>query len=78
MEERGVIVENVRKEKSYLLPFASYRPSNNYEKNVALVGDASSMINPMSGEGIFYGMESGYLLAKILMKNFIIKIYQMI
>jgi geranylgeranyl reductase family protein len=70
MEERGVIVENVRKEKSYLLPFASYRPSNNYEKNVALVGDASSMINPMSGEGIFYGMESGYLLAKNTYEKF--------
>ena len=32
--------------------------------NIALIGDASSMINPISGEGIFYGMEAGYLLAK--------------
>jgi len=29
-----------------------------------LVGDAGSMINPMSGEGIFYGMESGFVLAE--------------
>ena len=50
-------------EKSYMLPFASSRPKLAHDK-VALVGDAGSMINPMSGEGIFYGMEAGYLLAK--------------
>ena len=64
LEGRGVIVENIRKQKSYLLPFASSRPKRNKSSNVALIGDASSMINPMSGEGIFYGMEAGYLLAK--------------
>ena len=66
LEQRGVIVENIRDEKSYLLPFASSRPKIKKNINVALIGDASSMINPMSGEGIFYGMEAGYLLAKTL------------
>ncbi len=64
LEKRGVVVENVRDEKSYLLPFASSRPKIKKDVSVALIGDASSMINPMSGEGIFYGMEAGYLLAK--------------
>jgi flavin-dependent dehydrogenase len=64
LESRGVIVENVRKQKSYMLPFASSRPKLIKNINVALIGDASSMINPMSGEGIFYGMEAGYLIAK--------------
>ena len=64
LEKRGVVVENVRDEKSYLLPFASSRPKIKKNVSVALIGDASSMINPMSGEGIFYGMEAGYLLAK--------------
>ena len=63
LESKGVIVENIRMEKSYMLPFASSRPALAHDK-VALVGDAGSMINPMSGEGIFYGMEAGYLLAK--------------
>ena len=63
LESRGVIVENIRLEKSYMLPFASSRPKLAHDK-VALVGDAGSMINPMSGEGIFYGMESGFLLAE--------------
>ena len=64
LTNRGVVVENIRHEKSYLLPFASSRPKFKNDINVALIGDASSMINPMSGEGIFYGMEAGYLLAK--------------
>ncbi len=64
LTNRGVVVENLRDEKSYLLPFASSRPKFRNDINVALIGDASSMINPMSGEGIFYGMEAGYLLAK--------------
>ena len=64
LTNRGVLVENIRDEKSYLLPFASSRPKFKNDINVALIGDASSMINPMSGEGIFYGMEAGYLLAK--------------
>ena len=63
LESRGVIIENIRMEKSYMLPFASSRPRLAHDM-VALVGDAGSMINPMSGEGIFYGMESGFLLAE--------------
>ena len=64
LESRGVVVENIRKQKSYMLPFASSRPKLKKNINIALIGDASSMINPISGEGIFYGMEAGYLLAK--------------
>ena len=62
LESRGVIVENLRMEKSFMLPFASSRPKLGHNR-VALIGDAGSMINPMSGEGIFYGMEAGFLLA---------------
>ena len=62
LESRGVIVENLRMEKSFMLPFASSRPKLAHNR-VALIGDAGSMINPMSGEGIFYGMEAGFLLA---------------
>ena len=62
LKSRGVIVENLRMEKSFMLPFASSRPKLGHNR-VALIGDAGSMINPMSGEGIFYGMEAGFLLA---------------
>lgn len=62
LKGRGVIVENLRMQKSFMLPFASSRPKLAHDR-VALIGDAGSMINPMSGEGIFYGMEAGFLLA---------------
>jgi len=62
LKSRGVIVKNLRMEKSFMLPFASSRPKLAHNR-VALIGDAGSMINPMSGEGIFYGMEAGFLLA---------------
>jgi len=69
LESKGVVVNNLRMEKSYMLPFASSRPKLSHDK-IALVGDAGSMINPMSGEGIFYGMEAGYLLAKETFSSF--------
>ena len=69
LESKGVVVNNLRMEKSYMLPFASSRPKLSHDK-IALVGDAGSMINPMSGEGIFYGMEAGYLLANETYSSF--------
>tara|TARA_Y100000592_G_scaffold64593_1_gene100581 strand:+ start:300 stop:1589 length:1290 start_codon:yes stop_codon:yes gene_type:complete len=69
LKSKGVVVNNLRMEKSYMLPFASSRPKLSHDK-IALVGDAGSMINPMSGEGIFYGMEAGYLLAKETFSSF--------
>lgn len=44
--------------RAYMLPFASHVPPLAYGR-VALVGDAGSMINPFSGEGIAYGMAAG-------------------
>ena len=44
--------------RAYMLPFASYVPPLVHGR-VALVGDAGSMINPFSGEGIAYGMAAG-------------------
>ncbi len=63
LRSKGIVVNNVRDARSYVLPFASSLPKFSHN-HAALVGDAASMINPMSGEGIFYGMEAGYILAK--------------
>lgn len=63
LESKGIVIQNLRDEKSYILPLASVTTKISHDR-AALVGDAGSMINPMSGEGIFYGMEAGYILAK--------------
>ncbi len=49
--------------RAYMLPFASYVPPLEHGR-VALVGDAGSMINPFSGQGIAYGMAAGIEAAR--------------
>ena len=34
--------------------------------NWALIGDAAACVNPLNGEGIDYGLETGRLLAELL------------
>ncbi len=50
---------------SQILPLASQMPPLAYPQvSAALIGDAASMINPLTGEGIFYGMEAGLKLGQ--------------
>ena len=49
------------------LPFASRLPRLALPaQSAALIGDAASMINPLTGEGISYGMVAGLLLGREL------------
>ena len=57
-----------RMARAYMLPFASHVPRLVYGR-VALVGDAGSMINPFSGEGIAYGMAAGIEAATRAVKS---------
>ncbi len=52
---------------AHILPYGSELPRLAHpEEQAALIGDAGSMINPLTGEGIFYGMFAGELLGRIL------------
>ncbi|MEX1094004.1 MAG: geranylgeranyl reductase family protein [Acidimicrobiia bacterium] len=62
LEAGGYRVSDLTSARTYLLPYTPGLPTLAYER-AALIGDAASMINPWSGEGIFYGMEAGRLLA---------------
>lgn len=54
-------------EKSAPLPYAVPLPRLGFPNTpAALVGDAASMINPLTGEGIFYGMQAGITCAEFL------------
>jgi len=48
---------------SYILPYGSQLPKL-VSGNKIILGDAASMINPFTGEGIFYGMFAGKSLAE--------------
>jgi flavin-dependent dehydrogenase len=52
---------------AHILPYGSELPRLAHpEEQAALIGDAASMINPLTGEGIFYGMFAGELLGRLL------------
>jgi geranylgeranyl reductase family protein len=49
--------------RAHHLPFSSFRPPPGAGK-VLLAGDAASLVNPLSGEGIYYALASGRLAAQ--------------
>lgn len=65
LRERGFEIGEVDRVGSHQLPHARGMTRFTSE-NVALVGDAAAMINPLSGEGIFYGMTAGAMLGDCL------------
>src|SRR5215831_7280328 len=52
---------------AHILPYGSELPRLAHPaEQAALIGDAGSMINPLTGEGIFYGMFAGELLGRLV------------
>jgi menaquinone-9 beta-reductase len=49
--------------RAHHLPFSSFRPPPG-KGRVLLAGDAASLVNPLSGEGIYYALASGRLAAR--------------
>src|SRR4029453_18098148 len=49
--------------RAHHLPFSSFRPPPGAGR-VLLAGDAASLVNPLSGEGIYYALASGRLAAR--------------
>jgi menaquinone-9 beta-reductase len=56
---------DLRAETSALLPMGG-AVSNVAGPNWALIGDAAACVNPLNGEGIDYGLETGRLVAELL------------
>ncbi|MFD7309918.1 NAD(P)/FAD-dependent oxidoreductase [Promicromonospora sp. NPDC059942] len=67
LERRGFSVSGVERVATHQLPHAAARtPMTAPGRAAVLVGDAAATINPLSGEGIFYGMAAGVQLAEHL------------
>ena len=65
LRERGVELGELRDQRSHQLPGVVGMPRLAFER-AALVGDAASLINPVSGEGIAYGMTAARRLVEAL------------
>lgn len=63
-EEFG-LGDELRMPTSALLPMGG-AVSNVAGRNWALIGDAAACVNPLNGEGIDYGLETGRLVAELL------------
>jgi geranylgeranyl reductase family protein len=59
---------NLRAPTSALLPMGG-AVSNVAGPNWALIGDAAACVNPLNGEGIDYGLESGRLVAEVMAEH---------
>ncbi|WP_435769970.1 geranylgeranyl reductase family protein [Nocardioides sp. SYSU DS0651] len=66
-EEFGLGTE-LRMPTSALLPMGG-AVSHVAGRNWALIGDAAACVNPLNGEGIDYGLETGRLLAELLAED---------
>lgn len=65
LRERGVALGELRQERAHQLPGAMGMPRL-ASGRAALIGDAASMINPVSGEGIAYAMTAARRLVNAL------------
>lgn len=65
LRERGVTLGEMRQERAHQLPGVMGMPQLAFDR-AALIGDAASMINPVSGEGIAYAMTSARRLVNAL------------
>lgn len=65
LADRHLPVTGVDNFSTYTLPHGGRLPRMTGDR-VALVGDAASMINPLSGEGIVYGLKASRLLAETI------------
>lgn len=56
--------------KGAMLPFGKYiKTPINKEKNLLLVGDAAGLVDPFTGEGIYFAMLSGIKASKVIING---------
>jgi geranylgeranyl reductase family protein len=65
VRRRGIAFSDPIDHRAHHLPHFGGMPQLSYPR-AALIGDAASMINPFSGEGIAYGMTAAALLSETL------------
>ncbi len=58
--------ENLERPRAWRLPMSAAR---RHGPGWAAVGDAAGLVNPMNGEGIDYGLESGMLIADLFLAD---------
>lgn len=68
LEEEELTDYEVLKAKGHLLPVGGQKQSLNSKQGL-LVGDAAGLVDPLSGEGIFYALKSGELASQVIIET---------
>jgi len=63
-----VDTKNIAAAKAHIIPFGSKRIRLG-KNNIVLIGDAAGFVEPVTGEGIYYALESAKLCAEAILKN---------
>ena len=67
LKNRGLLPRDVRYSKVSGAPLPGGGPiSKVYHGNIFLLGDAAGFVSPLSGEGIYYAMESGRIISNVI------------
>lgn len=69
LQARGVTIDSVEGRRAHQLPTIAAMPPHLTFNRAALIGDAAAMINPVSGEGIAYGVAAAARLVQALPAN---------
>jgi flavin-dependent dehydrogenase len=71
----------IRFQKGFPIP-AGKRKNDVYRERLLFLGDAGGLVDPLTGEGIYYAVESGVIAAEVVAKSFeegnleILKLYR--
>ena len=65
LDEIGIDAQGVRLQAAFL-PYGSIIPQEKLPDNILLVGDAGGFADPISGEGIYFALETGMLASQAL------------
>ena len=71
----------IRFQKGFPIP-AGKRKNDVYRERLLLLGDAGGLVDPLTGEGIYYAVKSGMIAAEVVAKSFeegnleILKLYR--
>jgi geranylgeranyl reductase family protein len=66
VRDTWTIGDNLERPRAWRLPMSAIK---RHGRGWVAIGDAAGLVNPMNGEGIDYGLESGMLAADLFMKD---------
>ncbi|OPX86503.1 MAG: putative oxidoreductase [Pelotomaculum sp. PtaB.Bin104] len=69
LEREGISSLRVISARGYPIPVVGWQKRKIYRDSSILLGDAAGLVDPFSGEGIYYAIKSAHLAAEAILEN---------